>query len=255
MKIGLYIKEELNETDIATSIISKISEYNFDFDQDNPDIVIFVGGDGTFLRAVHEYLPNIDNICFVGINQGTLGFYPDFDFEDLDDILTSFQNDEYSVRTCSLLEAIFEDKTILAVNEIRIENPFHTLISEVFLDGDYLETFRGNGLCVSSTLGSSAYNKSLGGSIIASNLEIMQLTEIAPINNRIYHSINSPIIVGDNSEIVLHGDFKECVIGFDHLTTRVESNKISFKLSTIHINIITETGKSVVKKLKEALIK
>lgn len=255
MKIGLFIKEELNDTEVATSIISKISEYGLEFDQENPDVVIFVGGDGTFLRAVHEYLPNIDQICFLGINQGTLGFYPDFEIEDLDDIFTSLKNDEYSVRTCSLIEALFGNQIILAVNEIRIENPFHTLIADVFVNDEYLETYRGNGLCVASTLGSSAYNKSLGGAIIASNLEVMQLTEIAPINNRIYRSMNSSIVVDENSTIILRGEFKECVIGYDHLTTKLDTNNVTFKLSNIHINIVNKTGQNIVHKLKEALIK
>ena len=43
MKIALFVKEELQETDIATYIISKISEHNFDIDQDHPDYVLFVG--------------------------------------------------------------------------------------------------------------------------------------------------------------------------------------------------------------------
>ena len=75
MKIALFIKSELEDEDLSTFLISKISEYGFDFNQDDPDVVLFVGGDGTLLRAAHEYINNIDNISFLGIHQGKLGFY------------------------------------------------------------------------------------------------------------------------------------------------------------------------------------
>ena len=255
MKIGIYVKKELEETDIPTLLISKISEYDFEFDQENPEFIIFVGGDGTFLRAVHEYISRSDDICFIGINQGSLGFSSQFSIDDIDSILKDLKNDDYFVNTHSLIEANFGGHILYGINEVRIENPFHTLISEVYIDGIYLETFRGNGLCVSSTYGSSAYNRSLGGAIIASDLEIMQLTEIAPINNRVFRSINSPVVVGEDSTIMLKGKFDDCVIGYDHLNTRMNASEIRVTLSNRKVNLMVKSGHSIVGQLKEALIK
>ena len=255
MKIGIFVKKELEDTDIPTSIISKINEYNLEFDQEEPDFVIFVGGDGTFLRAVHEYISRLDDICFIGINQGSLGFSSDFPIDDLDYLFSCLLEDDYIVRSCSLIEANFGGHILYAVNEVRIENPFHTLISEVYINDDFLENFRGNGLCVSSTFGSSAYNKSLGGSIIASDIEVLQLTEIAPINNRVYRSIDSPIVIGETSSITLKGNFDECVIGYDHLTTRMDASEINISLSEKKVNLVFRTEHSIVSKLREALIK
>ena len=255
MRIGLYIKEELNETDIATYVISKINEYGFDFDNDNPNVVIYIGGDGTFLRAVNEYLSNVNNIIFVGINEGTLGFYPHFVIDDLDEIMHMLQNEDYAIESHLLMKAALGDEVFYAVNEIRIENPFHTLISKVYIDDQYFETFRGNGLSICTSNGSSAYNKSLGGSVVSSKLQTLQLTEIAPINNRVYRSINSSIILSRDESITLEGDFSEAVIGYDHLTTSSDYNRIKFSLSEKMVNIVVKKDYEYINKIHDTFIK
>ena len=191
MKIGIFIKKELEDEELSTFLISKISEHGFDFDQENPDVVIFVGGDGTLLRAVHEYIEDIDNISFLGIHQGRLGFYTGYTLEEIDEALSDLENDDYRLQTTRLIEARVASRTVYAVNEVRLENPFHTFTSDVYINDELLETFRGNGLVISSSNGSSAYNKSLGGAVISPELETLQLTEIAPINNRVTRSLNS----------------------------------------------------------------
>ena len=133
MKIALFIKSELEDEDLSTYLISKISEHGFDFDQDNPDVVIFVGGDGTLLRAVHEYIDNIDNISFLGIHQGKLGFYTGYTLDEIDEALSDLANEEYYLSTSHLLEAKSKNDVVYAVNEVRLENPFHTFISNVYI--------------------------------------------------------------------------------------------------------------------------
>ena len=255
MKIALFVKEELQETDIATYIISKISEHNFDIDQDHPDYVLFVGGDGTFLRAVNEYIDQIDDIQFVGINEGTLGFYTDFVIDELDTLLDDLELGEYNVKHSRLLKTNIAGQDVLAVNEIRVENPFHTLICKVSINGVYLETFRGNGLCVCSSNGSTAYNKSLGGSVVAMDANTMQLTEIASINNRVYRSLNSSIVLDANSHISLEGEFKEAVFGYDYLTTRGDTQSIDIKLSNKTVTFIYKKDRTFIDKVRESLIK
>ena len=252
MKIGLFVKDELIDSDIPTLIVSKISEYGFTFDQEHPEVVIFVGGDGTFLRAVHTYIEDIDNILFVGINKGSLGFYTDFSLEDIDNILISLSNDEFNLHSFRILEGTINSDKIYAVNEIRIENPFHTLNAKVYIDDEEFETFRGNGLCVCSSLGSSAYNKSLGGSVVLPQLETLQLTEIAPINNRLYNSLGSSLVLSKDSKIMLTGDFEEIVVGYDHLTFSETSDCLLIKLSDKRVNVIYKNTHSFIAHLREA---
>ena len=252
MKIGVYFKDELCESELATLLISKINEYDFDFDNDNPDVLIYVGGDGTLLRAINEHINKLDKMLFAGINQGALGFYYDFKVEEIDDLLRTLKKGEQEHKAYSLIEADMEGKVIYALNEIRLENPFHTLIADVLIDEDYFETYRGNGLSISSSLGSTAYNKSLGGAVILPDIETLQLTEIAPINNRVYRSLNSPLVVSNNHTIKLVGNFKEAVIGFDHLTKKEDVREITIKLSDKKINLIQKKNHTDIDKVKEA---
>lgn len=254
MRIGLFIKEELNETDIATYLISKINEHGFDFDNDNPDVVIYVGGDGTFLRAVHEYIDKIDEINFVGINEGTVGYFPHFVIEEIDEILDMLISGDYDIDQHLLIHAKIGDEELYAVNEIRIENPFHTLTCNIFVNDEFLEEYRGNGLSICSSSGSGAYNRSLGGAIISPKIQALQLTEIAPINNYKYRSLNSSLVISQDETVTIEGDFSEAVLGFDHLTTSSDFDRIVFSLSNKTINVVRKEGYRYIDKIRETFI-
>lgn len=257
MKIALFIKESIEESeDLSTLLISKISEYNLEFDQDNPDVVLVVGGDGTLLRAIHSYFDNVENISFVGIHQGTLGFACDFMIDELDELFDELVNETFTRVKVNLLEANLGNNTIYAVNEIRIENPFHTLISDVLINDELLENFRGNGLVVCSSFGSSGYNKSLGGAVVSPKIKTLQLKEIAPITNRVYQTFGSSLVVSENDCINFVGNFSECVIGYDHLTMSAgDSNEISISVSERYTNIVYKKSYSYYKQLKDSFIK
>ena len=66
MKIALsYKTEKLNE-EFISFIKEKVLSYGFELDDSHPDVVLFIGGDGTFLRAVHQYLNILNKVKFVG---------------------------------------------------------------------------------------------------------------------------------------------------------------------------------------------
>ena len=254
MNLALFLKPELEETDIATYLISKMSEHGFDLDQEEPDVVIFVGGDGTLLRAVQTYINDLDHIKFVGINEGSLGFFASYTIDEVDELLSDLASGSYYSNRHRLLQASFNDKTIYAVNEIRIENPFHTLISDVRINGQYLETFRGNGLVISSSYGSSAYNKSLGGAIVFPEMESMQLTEIAPINNRIYRSLNSSLVLPIDCLVEFDCKNAEVVVGYDYLTVSTKIDRVEIVASNYSLEIIHKEDYSYIKQLSEGFL-
>ena len=66
---------------------------------------------------------------------------------------------------------------------------------DVELNGEHFERFRGDGLCVSTPSGSTAYNKALGGAIIHPTLQAFQLTEMASINNRVFRTVGSSLVL------------------------------------------------------------
>ena len=66
------------------------SERGFIRNDSKPDTVISIGGDGTLLQAFHTYLNRIDDVAFVGVHTGHLGFYADWKAEELDDLVASW---------------------------------------------------------------------------------------------------------------------------------------------------------------------
>lgn len=90
-----------------------------------------------------------------------------------------------------------------AVNEIAITNPIHTQNIDVYINDKHFETFRGTGLLISPPTGSTAYNKSLGGSVIDPLIKAIQLTEFAPISNMAYRSLSSPLVLSEHSKVEL----------------------------------------------------
>ena len=256
MKIGLFVRKDLIENNFSNYLKEKVLSCGFEIDNKEPEVVIVAGGDGTFLRAVHHYLDKINEIKFIGINKGSLGFFSSYEGEEVDRLLADLLSDELESASFKLLEASFNGNFIYAVNEIRIENPFHTQISDVYINNEFLETFRGNGLVVSSSMGSSAYNKSLGGAVVLPNLEVLQLSEIAPINNKMYRPLSSSLICDENSIITFKGDLSSVVLGFDHEIMEIDDDlrEINFSLSNKKVTLLSKPGHSHISILNKAFI-
>ncbi len=253
-KIAIY---SLKKDALYEEVSEIVRRNGFSLTEENPDIVIALGGDGTLLRAVHYYLNQLDNIKFIGINAGTLGYLMQFSKEDLDNILKNrlFDAEQYSLIEC-LVKKEGEEETLFAVNEFRFENPFHTMIADVYINNSHLEKFRGNGLVISSSLGSSAYNKSLGGAVVDSSLEVLELTEIAAIENNVYRSLGSSLVLSKDKEISLDVDFKYVIVGYDHESLPlVGVESILVKLSDKKLNIISNLNKNNIQILKGSFIK
>lgn len=191
------------------AIFGKSQNLKIPFEKDdiNPDIVFSFGGDGTMLGAIHKYIDKLDKIKFVGVNTGKLGFFTDFRIEELEKVCSMIETSQYRLNSYNLLEytLINESKQICgyAVNEIAITNPIHTQNIDVYINDKHFETFRGTGLLISPPTGSTAYNKSLGGSVIDPLIKAIQLTEFAPISNMAYRSLSSPLVLSEHSKVEL----------------------------------------------------
>ena len=250
MKIGLFVKESVIDERTLKSLIDSISSFDFEYDNTNPDVVFTIGGDGTFLKAVQNYLPRINEIKFFCINKGNLGFFSDFGLEEFKDVLSNLDNYDYS--THKLIETHVGDEVLYSVNEVRIESPVHTMIIEIYIDNVLLETMRGNGVVVSSSNGSTAYNKSIGGAIVDNKVDTLQLKEVAPISNRLFSSLGSPLVLFDPSQIMIKGNFSSSYISYDHLFVKDQNvNQILIKLSDKKVTIAHKKGYSHIKKISD----
>ena len=174
----------------------------------NPDIVISIGGDGMLLSAFHKYENQLDKVRFVGVHTGHLGFYTDYrDFE-LDQLMTNLLLDtgakvSYPVLNVKVTLENGEVKIFRALNEASIRRSDRTMVADIIINHVPFERFRGDGVTVSTPTGSTAYNKSLGGAVLHPTIEALQLTEIASLNNRVYRTLGSSIIIPKKDKIEL----------------------------------------------------
>ena len=141
------------------------------------DFALSVGGDGTFLTSAAAI--GDKNIPIVGINCGHLGFLAEVQACDVDNILHKLMAGEYTIEQRSLLNVSVIDKDgarrdnlIMApngLNEIAIlkEGLSSMLQIELKVNGEYLHTYNSDGLVIATPTGSTAYNLSIGGPLIA----------------------------------------------------------------------------------------
>ncbi|KRL04793.1 NAD kinase [Liquorilactobacillus oeni] len=209
MKIAIFANDERLSRSVSQKLRQKFEDTHFIFDEKSPDIVVTVGGDGTLLSAFHKYSALLDSVRFVGVHTGHLGFYTDWRDDEIDDLVISLQSDNGQSISYPLLDVrvTYADKAkpenFLALNEATLKRGSATMVADVYIGGERFERFRGDGLCVSTPSGSTAYNKSLGGAVIHPNLKVLQIAEISSINNRVFRTLSSPMIIAPNDWITL----------------------------------------------------
>lgn len=260
LKIGVYYRSTNPQKELEDKIKEILIKKGLIFDNVSPDILFYIGGDGTFLRAVNHYIDQIDYIKFLGLKAGTLGFFYDFNKDEYEQVIDLIINNELVENRHYLLDGDIildnnEHKHVLALNEIRIESPFKTLICDVAINNQPLEKFRGNGLSVCTSLGSSGYNKSLNGALVDHKLNIMELSEIAPINNHVYRSIGSPLILSKDNTISFKGDFSTMRLGFDYQNFDLSGVKeLAVSISNKQITLLNKKDMNCLRRFKRSFI-
>lgn len=166
------------------------------------DVVVCMGGDGTFLDVASKV--GARQIPIVGVNTGRLGFLANFSPDELEQILKNLATGKYEVENHSVIELSCDEQQLegypCALNEIAIlKHDISAMISiHTSVNGEYLTTYQADGLIIGTPTGSTAYSLSVGGPIITPRLDTISLTPVAP------HSLNMrPIVVDDDSVIDL----------------------------------------------------
>ncbi|ADH99067.1 NAD kinase [Salisediminibacterium selenitireducens] len=225
MKFHVRSRGDHDSNILSQRIRNYLEEFELQPDEEEPDIVISVGGDGTLLEAFHQYTHRLDHTAFVGVHTGHLGFYADWKPDEVEKLVIHIAKTPFKIVEYPLLEVIIrhtneepEDR-YLALNECTVKTKVGSLVMDVEIKGDLFETFRGDGLCLSTPSGSTAYNKALGGAILHPSLPCIQMAEMASINNRVYRTVGSPLVLPQHHTCLLkpryHDEFQVTV---DHYT-------------------------------------
>ncbi|HLS35614.1 MAG TPA: NAD kinase [Bacillota bacterium] len=225
MKFAIVTKGDERSEKIKDTTMQYLTNFQLTYNEEEPDLVISIGGDGTFLEAFHRYVHRLKETAFIGIHTGHLGFYADWLPDELEKLIIEIAKTPFQVVEYPLLEVVIrlesggEENRILALNEAMIKTAEGSVVFDVEIRGEHFETFRGDGLCISTPSGSTAYNKALGGAIIHPSLEAIQLTEMASINNRVFRTIGSPLVLPKHHTCVLRPKVDNSfLIAIDHST-------------------------------------
>jgi NAD+ kinase len=174
----------------------------FDVLAKQADILFAIGGDGTILSTVRRLGENQKAI--LGIHIGGLGFLSECTETNLDKSIHYILNNEYGISERMLLKARIQsngkEELYWAMNDVVVDHgpSARILKTEVHVSGDYLNTYEGDGLIVSTPTGSTAYSLSSGGPIIYPDLDAITVTPICP------HSLSArPIVLQSNENISL----------------------------------------------------
>ncbi|HEN7949631.1 TPA: NAD kinase [Streptococcus agalactiae] len=219
---------------------------DFYLSKKDPDIVISIGGDGMLLSAFHMYEKQLDKVRFVGVHTGHLGFYTDYrDFE-VDTLINNLKNDEGEQISYPILKVTItlEDGQVIrarALNESTIKRIEKTMVADVVINQVVFERFRGDGILVSTPTGSTAYNKSLGGAVLHPTIEALQLTEISSLNNRVYRTLGSSVIIPKKDAIeIVPKRVGVYTISIDNKTVHYKNvTKIEYSIDEKSINFVS----------------
>ena len=215
-KFAIVTRFDDQSKKIGDKIKQVLQSHQYEYNQENPDTVFVVGGDGTYIKAIHDYMERIPDVKFLGLHTGTLGFFTDYHDNEVDELLEMYLSEKYEISEYPLLVTEVNGNIYHAVNEIRVENIARTQILDVHLSDEYLETFRGTGMCVCTQLGSTAYNRSLGGAVIQEGLDLIELSEIAGIHRSKSGSLYPPIVLSKDTKVKLSSEsFEKAILGVD----------------------------------------
>lgn len=165
----------------------------FDLSEGDPDVAVVLGGDGSILRGMDHFLG--EGIPVLGINAGHLGFLASAEKEDMLQILTSLASGDFMVEPLPLIRGEYPSgKLLRAVNDFSVNRSMMggILHFEIFVGGARVATVAGDGLVVSTPMGSTAYGLSCGGPILDPGLPAILVVPICA------HSLSlRPLVVPD----------------------------------------------------------
>ncbi len=201
-----------NLDEVSTKITKEVTEkmeasgWTATKDDRSADLIFCIGGDGALLRLLRKY--KFPQAPIVGINTGHLGFFQEISTDGIDEFIQLLKNRNYHIQEYIGLSADIhmenEVKNFVAINEIVVRGEGERLIHmDIKIGENKIARFSGDGVLVCTPAGSTAYNYSLGGVIVDPDVDMLQITPMAPVNNAAYRSITSGIIVPTKTNIEL----------------------------------------------------
>ncbi len=237
--------------DLKVGVSGVFDNYNFDV-----DFVISVGGDGTFLRAAS--MVGAKGTPIVGVNTGRLGFLADILPADFPTALEEIVSGNYTIEPHAVIKVEADGEMIegnpYALNDIAVLKRDNAAMISVrtCVNGEYLATYKADGLIITTPTGSTAYSLSNGGPIIVPDAGILCLTPVAS------HSLNiRPIVINDDSVITLEVESRShnFLVAVDGRSEKLlESTQLTISKASYNINMVKRGGRRYFSTLREKMM-
>ncbi len=219
--------------------------FNISYDlNDDTDLILCIGGDGTFLQTLHEF--DFPKTPILGVNTGHLGFFQELVPSDFDSFIKDYIKGNYCIQKIKAVEAIVETKTDIinytGINEIIVRRgnskACHFSIS---IEDNFIENFSGDGILVATSAGSTAYNYSVGGAIVDPRVQLLQVAPISPMNTTAYRSFTTSIILPADKYIEIVPERENSplqVVGDGNKYQHNDIKKVTIKFSDKEVSLV-----------------
>lgn len=224
--------------------------------QNNADILISLGGDGTLLDTLA--LVRKSGTPVIGINFGRLGFLASVNKNEIKIAIEALINQQFSIDKRSLLNIeskynLFGEENF-ALNDITIHRRDNTamMIIHAYMNDEFVNSYWADGLIIATPTGSTAYSLSCGGPIIFPSAQNFVITPIAP------HNLNvRPVIIPDdvNLRFEVEARSTKFLVSCDSRTVTVDrSVKITITKADFYVNLIRLNNESYLTTLRKKLL-
>lgn len=167
------------------------------------DMVIVLGGDGTFLHTAHYFFGT--EIPLLGVNAGRLGFLTEIETNELHEALNYLVNKEYTIEKRMILSARVtrnggEEYSTQALNDVVIHRGAKSGMVgiELYINNEIVNSYRADGIIITTPTGSTAYSLSAGGPIVNPQIRAIIITPICP------HTLYiRPMVISDREELLI----------------------------------------------------
>lgn len=220
------------------------------------DMVLSIGGDGTFLKAASRV--GKKEIPILGINTGRLGFLADILPDQMEDAFDEIYQGNYLAEPRRVLKLTCNGHVLkgypYGLNEIAVlkRDTSSMITIHAYINGEPLNVYQADGLVISTPTGSTGYSLSVGGPILVPQSGTISLTAVAP------HSLNvRPIVIRDDWEITLDVESRShnFLIAVDGRSeTCREGTKLTIKRADYYVRIVKRCHHSFFNTLREKMM-
>lgn len=223
---------------------------------DKIDILLSIGGDGTFLETIH--IVRDSEIPILGINTGRLGFLSSTHRDEIIQGMHDIKEGKYRLQTRSLITLVTDEELFgednFALNELTVHKKesssmitIHTFIGDL-----YLNSYWADGLIVATPTGSTAYSLSCGGPIMVPGAADYVITPIAPHNLTV-----RPVVVPDSRTIRLkiEGRGRNYLCSLDSRSVTIDSSiELTVQKANFQINVIQTEGQNFLNTIRNKMM-